>query len=266
MCSSDLRGPFGAEVARAVDYILANAQQSGFIAAPGSSSHGPMYGHGFATLFLAEAYGMSNRPDLREKLAAAVKLIVNCQNNQGGWRYQPVRAEADLSVTICQVMALRAARNAGIYVPNETIDKCIDYVRKSQNPDGGFKYMVGGPGESRFALSAAGLVALYSAGVYEGDDITKGLKYLMKFLPGGENVPRDGMNYFYYAHYYAVQAMWQAGGDDWARWYPAVREELIKRQRKDGSWLSPHAGAEYATAMALIVLQMPENYLPIFQR
>ena len=59
--------------------------------------------------------------------------------------------------------------------------------------------------------------------------------------------------------------MWQAGGERWARWYPAVRDELIARQGPDGSWTSAY-GSEYATAMCLIILQMPENQLPIFQR
>ena len=103
-----------------------------------------MYGHGFATLFLAECYGMSPRPELREKLDKAVKLIVNTQNKEGGWRYQPQREDADISVTVCQVMALRAARNAGLYVPKETIDRSIDYVKRSQNADGGFMYMLQG--------------------------------------------------------------------------------------------------------------------------
>lgn len=261
------RGPYGAEVSRSLDYLLANTQQSGFITNARSASHGPMYGHGFATLFVAECYGESKRPELREKLIRAVKLIVNTQNKEGGWRYRPQRSEADISVTICQVMALRAARNAGLFVPNETISRCVDYVKKSQNENGGFSYMVQG-GESAFPRSAAGVVALYSAGVYEGPEITKGIQYLNEFLPKRGVVRRE--SYYYYGHYYAVQAMWQAGGKDWQNWYPAIRDELTEwpgehRQRNDGSWNSPYS-PEYATAMALIVLQMPENCLPIFQR
>lgn len=256
------RGPYGAHVNRVVDYLLANTQQSGFIMTPGAASHGPMYGHGFATLFLAECYGMARRPGLREKLSAAVKLIVNTQNKDGGWRYRPRRADADISVTVCQVMALRAARNAGLFVPNETVDRCIDYVKRSQNADGGFMYMVAG-GESGFGRSAAGVVALYSAGVYKGPEITKGLDYLMRFKPAKGVVRRE--SYYFYGHYYAVQAMWVAGGNRWQTWYPAIRDELIGRQRKDGSWMSSF-GVEYATAMSLIVLQIPENHLPIFQR
>jgi hypothetical protein len=41
---------------------------------------------------------------------------------------------------------------------------------------------------------------------------------------------------------------------------------LLKRQSDDGSWLEPSVGNEYATSMACIILQMPNNYLPIFQR
>lgn len=256
------RGPYGEQVSRSVDYLLANTEASGFINHPTSSSHGPMYGHGFATLFLAECYGMTRRPELREKLSKAVLLIVNTQNDEGGWRYQPQRLDADISVTVCQVMALRAARNAGLRVPRETIDRSIDYVKQSQNADGGFSYQLQG-GESAFARSAAGVVALYSAGVYEGPEIDKGIAYLMKSLPEKGVERREP--YYYYGHYYAVQAMWQAGGEAWSRWYPAVRDEVISMQKEDGFWTSP-ISTDYATAMGCIVLQMPNNYLPIFQR
>ncbi len=256
------RGPYGAEVSLCVDYLLANTQESGFINHSMAASHGPMYGHGFATMFLAECYGMTPRGDLREKLDKAVKLIVNTQNQHGGWRYQPQRMDADLSVTICQIMALRAARNAGIHVAREIVDRCTDYVLKSQNADGGFMYMLQG-GESAFPRSAAGVVALYSAGIYDSPEITKGLDYLMQFLPEQGVVSREA--YYFYGHYYAIQAMWHAGGERWNRWYPAIRDELVSRQLKDGAWMSPIAH-DYATAMACIVLQMPNNYLPIFQR
>jgi prenyltransferase beta subunit len=256
------RGPYGTNVERCVEYILENTQESGFINVAGSGSHGPMYGHGFATLFLAEVYGMTQRTDVREKLAKAVALIQNTQNADGGWRYQPVRRDADISVTICQVMALRAARNAGIFVSHDTIDKCVQYVKRSQNADGGFMYMIQG-GQSAFPRSAAGVVALYSAGIYEGPEIDKGLKYLMESIPRGGVFNRE--SHYFYGHYYAVQAMWHAGGDHWGRWYPAIRDELIVRQRDDGSWMDSIC-PEYGTAMACIVLQMPNNYLPIFQR
>ena len=258
------RGPYGQQVSRCVDYLLANTQPSGFISGP-DSSYGPMYGHGFATMFLAECYGMSPRPELRDKLSKAVKIIVSSQNKEGGWRYQPARAvAADVSVTVCQVMALRAARNAGLFVPNETITRSIDYIKRSQNADGGFMYMIGPSARSDFPRSAAAVVALYSAGIYNGPEIAKGLDYIKAFMPA-EGVTRRE-SYFFYGHYYAVQAMWQAGGDQFAPWYAAIRDELISRQRDDGSWQAAQEGNDCATAMACIILEIPNNYLPIFQR
>jgi hypothetical protein len=72
------------------------------------------------------------------------------------------------------------------------------------------------------------------------------------------------MHYFY-GHYYAVQAMWTAGGNYWTEWFPAIREELIGGQRPDGSWMDPLC-SHYGTAMASIILQVPNNYLPILQK
>ena len=72
------------------------------------------------------------------------------------------------------------------------------------------------------------------------------------------------MHYFY-GHYYAVQAMWTAGGKYWAEWYPYIRDELLSTQQNNGSW-SDGVDAHYATAMACIILQVPNNYLPILQK
>jgi hypothetical protein len=258
------RGKYGREVQRAVDFVVSQAQPSGFIIDEGSKSHGPMYGHGFATLFLAQAYGMSPKKEVRQALAKAVKLIVNTQNKEGGWRYAPERKDADLSVTVCQVMALRAARNCGLFVPKSTIDKSVEYVKKSQNSDGGFRYQLVRRADSLFPRSAAGVVALYSAGIYEGPEIDRGIRYLNRFVPRGE-VFRFETHYFY-GHYYAVQAMWHAGGQHWKQWYPAIRDELIRRQQANGGWTDTTINTQYSTAMACLILQMPNNYLPIFQR
>ncbi len=94
----------------------------------------------------------------------------------------------------------------------------------------------------------------------------RGLAYIDQFLPrgGADGGPvQDG--HFFYGHYYAVQAMWQADGERWKRWYPAIRDLLVSRQQPDGSWADP-VGSEYGTAMAAIILQMPDNSVPIFQR
>lgn len=258
------RGRYGENVQRAVDFLIASAEPSGYIIRADSAAHGPMYGHGFATLFLAEVYGMTADDKVRVVLKSAVQLIVNSQNKEGGWRYDPDGRDADISVTVCQIMALRAARNSGIAVPKQTIDRCVEYVRRSQNVDGGFRYQSMQSPKSAFPRSAAAVVALYSAGIYEGPELDRGLQYLQRAIPDGDLLRYEP--HYYYGHYYAVQAMWHAGGKFWFSWYPSIRDELVTRQLPDGSWPDSLVNNEYGTAMACLVLQMPNNYLPIFQR
>src|SRR4029078_2225181 len=117
------RAPCGKFVTDALHLVLSkeDRRKAGFFHNPNAATHGPMYEHGFGALFLAEGHGMVGNRELREevrtKLKRAVTLIVDSQNGEGGWRYQPEARDADISVTICQIMALRAARNAGVYVP-----------------------------------------------------------------------------------------------------------------------------------------------------
>ena len=261
------RGRYSAQVEKCMEATLASTSESnGLITIDGDGT--PMYGHGFATLFLAEIYGMTGNEQVREKLRQAVRLIVNTQNKQGGWRYQPVPNDADLSVTICQTMALRAARNAGIHVPKQTIDKAIEYVRKSQCPDGGFAYMIGmggGAMGSGFPRSAAGVASLFYSGVYTGKEIENGMKYLMQPANRPTGGMAAGFGHFFYGHYYAVQAFFIAGGKYWQDWFPNIRDFLVAQQQPAGSW-TEGVGPEYATAMALIILQVPNRYLPILER
>ncbi|MFG0284149.1 MAG: prenyltransferase/squalene oxidase repeat-containing protein [Phycisphaerales bacterium JB039] len=262
------RGQYGPVVEKALRYVMENTSESGLLAGEGAPS--PMYGHGFAALFLGEVYGMTGGgPDtaeaarLHETLVKAVRLIERSQNDQGGWRYNPIPTDADVSVTICQVMALRSARSAGLEVSKETIDNAVEYVRKSQNPDGGFRYQMDRGGMSAWPRSAAGVATLFYAGVYEDEAIDKGLAYLHD-----EATPQKTQSqpHYFYGHYYAVQTMYLAGGEHWARWWPDMREELIDQQRPEGAWADRSIGSTYGTAMALIILQMPKRYLPIFQK
>jgi hypothetical protein len=262
------RGEYGEQVRKAAEFVLASSTETGLIAA--DATNGPMYGHGFATLFLGEVYGMTQgggdtrfAERVHQALVKACRLIERTQNDEGGWRYNPVPYDADISVTICEIMALRSARNAGIEVPKETIDKAVEYVRRCQNPDGGFKYQAE-QGMSAWPRSAAGVAALYYAGIYQDDALTKGVEYLTRnALPDSNNRPET---HYFYGVYYTVQSMYLAGGPAWAKAWPAMREELIKRQSTNGSWPDPSVGPSYGTSMALIVLQMPKRYLPIFQK
>jgi hypothetical protein len=223
-----------------------------------------MYSHCMAALALAELWGTTGDDEIKPTVKKAVDLIVRTQNPEGGWRYEPAPTGADISVTIMQVMALRAAKNGGLHVPDTTLKKAIDYIKRCYHPQsGGFNYQPGsrGPG---FARTAAGLCVLFLSGEYKAREIPKGVDYLKKNF--GSRV------HYWYGHYYAAHAMHQVGRDDpkeWEAWYGRLKKELLPQQSPDGSWsriTGDGVGPVYGTSIAVIVLSVPSHYLPIFQR
>jgi len=254
-------------VEKAVDFLIEHTAETGFMSFNGSR----MYSHAFGALFLAEAYGMgySRGGRLKAALKRAIAMIENSQNEEGGWRYRPIAEDSDMSITVCQVMALRAANNAGVGVRKETIDKAVRYVRNSFLPTvGAFTYQLGPefrgvPSRHSFALTAAGVATLYGAGEYNATKIIhRAVDYIWNNRPHYTEA-RYHFDY-YYGQYYAVQAMFQKGDDDWARWYDDyIKPDLLALQEQPGGFWTDLVGSSYATAMACIILQFPNQYLPI---
>jgi hypothetical protein len=250
-------------VRRALRWVLDQSREDGFIAAHGSR----MYSHALATLFLARAMRSElapGFPDLEEKLGRAAGLIVRTQNAQGGWRYLPGAADSDLSVTACQVAALREARDAGVDIPDETFRRAVMYVCRSAvpgsptdpSPSGAFGYQLPGatpqfgPRQS-FALTAAAVAALADAGEAELDEAVAGRRYLVLRRPPPENAA-SRFDY-YYGHFHALRAH-RSDAAGCRAWREALLGELQSLQAHDGSW-SDLVGPKYATAMATLLFE-----------
>ena len=253
------RGQYGAKLDRGIAYLIQRGREKGGYL--GSQRQG-MYEHGLATLALSEAWGESDNDQIRDVLKKAVDVIFRSQAPNGGWRYSPQPGDHDLSVTVMQLMALASAKEAGILVPDKVLDQGVRYVIACQHPLGGFAYQPGGaPG---FARTAAGVMSLYMAGERNSPSIKRGLDYLLKTDDGKFN----SVQWYYYSHYYSIQAMYQAGDAYYQRWYPQIRNALLGKQRPDGSWGNPDSGASsaYSTSISILILGVPYRFLPIYQR
>jgi prenyltransferase beta subunit len=253
------QGQYGPEVAKGARFLIAAARSDGYLI---GSRGGNMYCHAMATLALAELWGMGGDDEIKPVLTRAVELIVKCQNHEGGWRYDPQPTGADISVTIMQVMALRAAKSSGLHVPDETLKRAIAYIKSCHHEwSGGFVYQPGS-GQPGFARTAAGMCVLQLSGAYDAAQIPKAVEYLKDNF--------HSRQYFWYGQYYASHAMHQVGGKDWEEWYDRLKATVLPMQASDGSWSNGRYGQEagpvYATAIAVIALSVPANYLPIFQR
>jgi squalene cyclase len=252
------QGQFGGEVTRGMRFLMGSQRDDGYLV---GARGGNMYCHGMATLALCELWGSTGDDTIKPVLDKAVKLIVGCQNDEGGWRYEPRKTGADISVTIMQVMALRAAKNAGFKVPDQTMKDAIAYVERCYNDgSGGFSYQAGG-GAPGFARTAAGCCVLHLAGNYNAKQLGPAVEYLKRNF--------DSPKHFCYGHYYAAHAMHQRDPAEWKEWYERITNYLLPLQSADGSWSGLDRGGVgpvYQTSIAVIVLSVPTHYLAIFQR
>ncbi len=271
------RGAYGQNVERGLRFLLDSQSKGGLFWRADDKSR--MHGHGYATLAVAEAYGMVESPAFRARLKASLKTAVfrieQSQTKEGGWGYEAEAVIHEGSVTVIQLQALRAAKDAGIAVSIETIEKAREYLRLSANPDGSFKYRLDHAGShNSFPLTAAGVASLQAKGDYAAEEVDRGLGYMIQYLPPADRlmVGEDQyyVQFYHYGQFYAAQAMYHAVDRNyWKRWYPAIAEQLMSpgyysfRQK---CWTNSRFGDVFATAISTIVLQIPYKYLPIFQR
>src|SRR6266446_3367523 len=217
-------GEFGKNVSAGMQYLLDATAADGLI---GNRNDGQyMYGHGVAAIALAELYGQTRSPSMRQKLERIIKVIIASQNNEGGWRYRPVARDADISITVLQVVALRAAKNAGLEVPQAAIDNAVKYVKKCYHPaSGGFTYQPNR--EPGFARTAAAIYSLQVCGWYDDEMVKKGAEYLLSHR-------KEQDQWFTYGNFYAAPALYMIGGETWKKWYGQMSGILIKSVSSKG--------------------------------
>jgi hypothetical protein len=269
------RGPYGEQVKKALDYILRMQDKWGYI----DDHQCRMHGHGYATLFLAQVYGMLP-PEYQKRVYTALdrscKVVMDSQTHEGGWYYYPShsmgyrRSMSDEgSITITVVQGIRAARNAGLNVPRSVIEKGIKYIQRCMTPQG-CQYTLNSSRKT-YTLTAAAVSVLNASGVYKSKALDMGMNFMRKRI-AGVTIPLQASEWPWYGNLYAVQAMWQAGGRDWETFYPKSYEHLLQTQRPNGSWSGARGGwgsgygDVFSTSIGALMLEVPLGYLPIFEK
>ena len=74
------------------------------------------------------------------------------------------------------------------------------------------------------------------------------------------------MGYWHYAHFYYAQVMYRTGGPEWDDYRARIVKRLIDEAGPNGAWSQGFVGDVYTTSKNLIILQLDQNILPIFQR
>jgi squalene cyclase len=282
-------GKYADRIKRATDWLMSRAVASGQIGNPNIPGEAGryMYGHGFALLFLSCVYGEEEEGERRKKLEKILtegcKFTANAQTSRGGWGYVTAKDGGDFdegSCTVEQMQALRAARNAGIVVPKDSIEKGVKYLKDSTS-GGGVIYSLagGGGGQGSPALTAAAIACGFSAGEYNNATVKEWIKFCQQHF-GAASGGIVRMGHDEYTHYYFAQSVYFLGDNGYAKLFPNSKESerltwskykkesfanIKSTQNRDGSWTGSQVGPGFATPVYLSILQLDNAVLPIYQ-
>jgi len=273
------QGPNGEIINKAIDFVLdsqnVDGPKKGLIAR--EDGNAVMYEHGISTVMLTEVYGMvddARRARIDKALALSVQVIIDAQhpdgnrksdNDRGGWRYSPKSADADISCTGWQLMALRGAANCGAVVPKKVLTEGLEYVKRCAVDSGGFSYQAHAGGANQARTGTGILSTILIGGDKNAPEVVKAGDYLMA------NPPIRGVEFYFYAIYYDSQALNQLGGKYWQVTYPKLVDHLLTLQKENGIFSGngggqeENAGDAYRTSMSVLALCVPFRYLPLYQ-
>jgi hypothetical protein len=130
------------------------------------------YTQGMAALAIAEAYGMTKSPQLKEAAQAAVDVIVSNQGPYEAWNYRTKNGKAgrnDTSVTGWNLMALKSAKIAGLKVDGGAFQGCMRWLNAATDKKTGkcsYSGYCGKAGNRRFTVRpGSGSEAMWAAGM-----------------------------------------------------------------------------------------------------
>jgi Mg-chelatase subunit ChlD len=251
----------------------------------GAVSSKVMYEQAIATLSFIEAFAALNEGSLEPVAEEAIGLIVRSQNSAqkpatlkgptppdsphyGGWRYEPDYEDADLSVSAWQILALRAAVNAGFSVPDRVFKDAAKYVQTLKGADGSFGY--DGPADIGDSCARAGMgaLALQLCGLAKDPLIAPAVRFMQSYGPTW-NFEYPGEGYPFYYWYYGTRVMYLVGGEDWRVWKDYMCRFLVDNQGSKGSWEGAQAEESdalltYRTAFGALMLEFCCGHVPIY--
>jgi hypothetical protein len=281
-------GKFRDNVRRAQQWLLAEQKKASNKLNEKGRFDRCMYTQGICALALAETYGMTKDPALKEPAQTAIDVVLKAQGPYEGWNYTAKKAAGrnDTSVTGWNLMALKSAKIAGLKVDGAGFQGCMRWLNSATRlKDGRTRYagnMNSGKGGGSLAMCAAGMLMRQFMGVNRNEPVIQASaktidKNQMEWAPArGKD---KGVNFYYW--YYATLCQFQAGGDYWKNWNTNMKKVLLKNQRKggpmdgsaqdvDGSWdyepcfFGQRCGRVYTTAMGALCLEVYYRYLPVY--
>lgn len=269
--------PYRATVRNGLEFLRRSQEDDGCFGREGKKY---MYNHAIATFCMVEAYQFCEDPKYRACAERALRYSAMTQQPGGGWDYTSMQTlRNDLSITGWQVMAMHAAREAGIALPGEMERRTRQYLSEAVLPTGASIYADRGIGAGRqgISIAAVGLLSrLYMGWSPRSSELRRAAERIIQEPPDRErSIAWERYYQSTYYWYYATLALFHMGGERWDAWNTLLRRELIPLQHQEGerrgswdadpNWLGAEGGRVAATAFNVLTFEVYYRYKPIYQ-
>lgn len=268
-----------------IDHPLMNPQYNG-----GYDVRG--WGYTYALTFLLQLKAAEAQPPNKtEKIDESIRRLVSAIEQTeipkvGGWNYSRGRGKDAVSppapfMTGPTLQALFDARKQGFDVNAEVVERGLDSLERGRTATGSFQYagitgdksresVPGSVGRMLVAESTLYLAGRSSAGNVRAavDAFIVHWEWLEKRrAQQGTHVRPYGIApyYFYFAHYYAAQAIELLPEHEREEYRRRLRELIMRTRAEEGTWNDRvfSRSANFGTAMSMMALLMPDGERPV---
>jgi hypothetical protein len=278
-------GKYAPNLRKAVEWLEKNAQPSGLLATKHPTEVAqPTTTHAYALLFLACVYDVDDdavrHKRLGKLLTEAVDYAETTQSGRGGWGNNVRAGRADDPLTtVTMLQGLMAARKAGIDVPGKLIDKAIGYTVTALTDGPNLDLLVADSSDVPPRTLSGATAALF---MFDGRRPAAFVRWLGNLSTTGVRPwPARASTASMSTQFHMARVAYALGENGHRQFDPDARaENLLKwsayretvfrsikaAQSADGSWVETVPGPVFGSAVALVILQMENDYLSAFSR
>ena len=240
-------GRFRKCVKKALRWLIIQQEDDGSIGR--NSGRFWMLNHTTATMALCEAYAMTQDIWLREACEKAVGFLLHAKNAGSGWGFEPKDSSPNSLITGWATLALKSAKSGGISIPQTVFSDIVAFFDSVTDLRGRTYFSRRGEAAPDLLCNAddydslpewtaiSALCRIFCGQSRNHPKVKRAINILLRHLPLWDNQKRK-VNFHYW--YFGTYLFFQYGGTPWKRWNRAVKDVLLKNQRRmgcpDGSW------------------------------
>ena len=235
----------------------------------------PIWDHMYAVILYSRLAAVTEDPaakkDLIKRARRSVRALEEVQRPAGTWSYVGMGPSSFTTGGV--MLALWEAKQAGVKVDPEVVDRAFEGMKRMKSDEGTYFYSDQSSDEfddGHLRGSAGRMAVCYLAEHVWGKCDDAKLKWALdQFLQYRDHLKRARKSndwhgtgfaiasyFFFYDYWFASMGILKLPEADRAKYKTELRNDVLQINEVDGSWVDTHLfGKPYGTAMALMILK-----------